>query len=89
MNSVFADLDQALEHIAETRTRVGTRLNALDDQEQLNIDSRLSLETLLSEVRDVDLIAAASRLDLERVSLQAAQQAFVRVQNLSLFRLLG
>lgn len=89
MNSVLADLDRALEHISSTRTRVGARLGALDNQEQLNIDSQLSLETLISEVRDVDIIAAASRLDLERVSLQAAQQAFVRVQNLSLFRLLG
>ena len=89
MNSVLGNLDRALEHIATTRTRVGTRLTALDDQERLNLDSRLSLETTLSDVRDIDLIEAVSRLDLERVSLQAAQQAFLRVQNLSLFRLLG
>ncbi|MDH3587968.1 MAG: flagellar hook-associated protein FlgL [Gammaproteobacteria bacterium] len=89
MNTVLGNIDRALEHIATTRTRVGTRLNALDDQGQLNLDSRLSLESTLSDVRDIDLIEAASRLDLERVSLQAAQQAFLRVQNLSLFRLLG
>lgn len=88
INSVLSDLDRALEHISATRTRVGTRLNALDDQEQLNYSSEFSLTKLISDVRDVDIIAAASRLDLERVSLQAAQQAFVRVQNLSLFRLL-
>ena len=89
MNSVLGNLDRALEHIATVRTRVGTRLSALDDQGQLNLDSRLSLEITLSDVRDIDIIEAASRLDLERVSLQAAQQAFLRVQNLSLFRLLG
>ncbi len=89
MNSVLADLDRALEHISTTRTRVGTRLAAIDDQERINADARISVEATLSDVRDVDLIAAASRLDLERVSLQAAQQSFLRVQNLSLFRLLG
>ncbi|MBT8136186.1 MAG: flagellar hook-associated protein FlgL [Gammaproteobacteria bacterium] len=89
MNTVLGNLDQALEHIARVRTRVGTRLSALDDQQQMNLDSKLSLETTLSDVRDIDLIEAASRLDLERVALQAAQQAFLRVQNLSLFRLLG
>ncbi|NNF66377.1 MAG: flagellar hook-associated protein FlgL [Gammaproteobacteria bacterium] len=89
INSVLENLDRALEHISTTRTRVGTRLNAIDDQRQLNSDSLISLESTLSDVRDVDIIAAASRLDLERVSLQAAQQAFLRVQNLSLFRLLG
>lgn len=89
INSVIADLDRALEHIGLARTRVGARLAALDDQAMLNADSKLSLQTTLSDVRDVDIIEAASRMELQRVSLQAAQQAFVRVQNLSLFRLLG
>lgn len=89
INSAIADIDRAMEHIAGVRTRVGTRLAALDDQATLNADTRLSLQTTLSDVRDVDIVEAASRMELQRVSLQAAQQAFVRVQNLSLFRLLG
>lgn len=89
INGALASIDRAMEHIATTRTRVGARLSALDDQATLNADSKLSLQTTLSDVRDVDLVEAASRMELQRVSLQAAQQAFLRVQNLSLFRLLG
>lgn len=89
INSALVDIGQALEHVALMRTRVGARLKALDDQSVFNADSKLSLQTTLSEVRDVDLIEAVSRLELQRVGLQAAQQAFLRVQNLSLFRLLG
>ncbi|MBT8143128.1 MAG: flagellar hook-associated protein FlgL, partial [Gammaproteobacteria bacterium] len=89
INSVLSNLDQALEHISVMRTRVGTRLAAVDDQGAINSDNELALQTTLSGVRDVDFIEAASRMELQRVSLQAAQQAFVRTQNLSLFRLLG
>ena len=89
INSALIDIDQALDHVALVRTRVGARLNALDDQSLLNEQSKISLETTLSEVRDADLVETVSRMELQRVSLQAAQQAFVRLQGLSLFRLLG
>lgn len=89
LNSVLSDIDRALEQISVVRTRVGARLAAIEDQGVLNSDSKLSLQTTLSGVRDADIVAAASQMELQRVSLQAAQQAFLRMQNLSLFRLLG
>ena len=42
----------------------------------------------LSDLRDVDIAEAASRLSLQITALEAAQQTLVRVQGLSLFRLL-
>jgi len=48
----------------------------------------LQLEVTRSSIEDLDYAEAASRLSLESIVLQAAQQAFVKVQNLNLFNFL-
>jgi flagellar hook-associated protein 3 FlgL len=63
-------------------------VRALDQQEGLNADFALHLETTLSSVRDLDYAEAMSRLSQELFGLDAAQQTYARVQNLSLFRYL-
>jgi flagellar hook-associated protein 3 FlgL len=84
----LADLDQALAHIVEQRGEIGARVRALDQQEALNADFTVHLKTTLSAVRDLDYAEALSRLSQELFGLDAAQQAFARAQNLSLFRFL-
>jgi flagellar hook-associated protein 3 FlgL len=84
----LADLDQALTHIVEQRGEIGARVRALDQQEALNADFTVHLKTTLSAVRDLDYAEALSRLSQELFGLDAAQQAFARAQNLSLFRYL-
>jgi flagellar hook-associated protein 3 FlgL len=46
------------------------------------------MQTLLSATQDLDFTEAISRFNLQTVSLQAAQQAFAKVQDLSLFKFL-
>ena len=84
----LADLDQALSHLIEARGEIGARVRALDQQEALNADFAVHLKTTLSAVRDLDYAEALSRLSQELFGLDAAQQAFARAQNLSLFRYL-
>lgn len=84
----LTDLDNALAHIGNARGEIGARVRALDQQEGLNADFALHLNTTLSAVRDLDYAEALSRLSQELFSLDAAQQAFARAQNLSLFRYL-
>ena len=88
INRVLADLDQAEENITNVRTSVGARLNAIDAQVRNNEDQILALDETLSLIGDLDYAEAVSRLNLQLTGLQAAQQAFVRVQNLSLFNFL-
>jgi flagellar hook-associated protein 3 FlgL len=83
-----ADLDQAIAHVIEQRGEIGARVRALDQQEALNADFTVHLKTTLSAVRDLDYAEALSRLSQELFGLDAAQQAFARAQNLSLFRYL-
>jgi len=78
-------IDTALGRILDVRAQIGARLNVLDSQDEINQDFRLSIESTQSQIEDLDMAEAISRFNLQLASLQAAQQAFVRVQGLSLF----
>ena len=84
----LADIDQAAGNILNVRARVGARLNTIDSQQNTNDAFTLQLEQTLSSVQDLDYAEAASRLNLQQLVLQAAQQAFIKVQGLSLFNFL-
>ena len=84
----LGQLDQRLETAVTVQTTVGARMNALDRQESTNADYILDMKTVTSEIGDLDYAEAISQFNLQNVSLQAAQQAYTRVQNLSLFNYL-
>lgn len=86
-NSLFA-LDSALERLNTVRADIGARLNAVTQQRQVNERFVLEMQGTLSQVQDLDYADAIGRFNLEQVALQAAQQAFVKVQGLSLFNYL-
>ena len=84
----IADIDQALSHFNNLRASVGSRLNALETTDTSNQDLKLHLETIKSETGDLDFVEAISRFNQQLTSLEAAQQAFARATELSLFRFL-
>lgn len=81
-------IDTATDHVIDTRASVGNRLQSLDRAESSHEGVAVELMATLSDLRDVDIAEAASRLSLQITALEAAQQTLVRVQGLSLFRLL-
>ena len=78
-------IDSAMDQFIGFRASTGARLNALDNQEKINGAMLIQLEKTRSVVEDLDYAEAASRLSRESVTLQAAQQAFVKIQDLNLF----
>lgn len=84
----LTELDNAINNVLEVRARIGARLNAVDREEQVNLAYSVQLQSALSDVQDLDLAEAATELNRQTVVLQAAQQAFIRVQGLSLFNYL-
>lgn len=86
--SSLEQIDRAMDHLLGFRASAGARLNALENQESINESLLLQLEQTRSNIEDLDYAEAASRLSQESVALQAAQQAFVQVQNLNLFNYL-
>ncbi len=87
-SNVLTVIQDAMSSVLEARSSVGARLNTLDLQENINADFILDLETAKSVVEDLDYTEAISRFNLETVGLQAAQQAYAKVQGLSLFNYL-
>jgi len=82
------NIDGAIDRVLNVRSSVGARLNALDKQKEVNADYELDMKKTLSEVQDLDFAEAISEFNQQNVALQAAQQAYVKVQNLSLFNYL-
>ena len=81
-------LDRALEKVGELRSTTGARLNNVSAQHEINEQLTLNLETLRSKLEDVDLAKAITQLTQDSTALEASQQAFVKVQGLSLFNYL-
>ena len=85
IDQTLVGVDAALDNILGTQAEVGARLNAVDSTRILHEDLILRGTEVLSEVRDVDFAEAVSNLSYQSFLLEAAQQSFVRVSNLSLF----
>ncbi|RJQ47998.1 MAG: flagellar hook-associated protein 3 [Gammaproteobacteria bacterium] len=88
INRALTDLDQSLGKVLEIRASIGARLNTVDSQQAQHESLSVDLQKTLSFLQDVDYAQAASLLNQQLLALQAAQQAFVKTQGLSLFNFL-
>lgn len=88
LSTAGRELDNALDNVLSVRVSVGARLNELDVLDTMGGNRELSYEQTLSNLVDLDYSKAISEYSLRQVGLQAAQKAFVDIQQLSLFRLL-
>jgi flagellar hook-associated protein 3 FlgL len=86
--NAITDIQSALDNVLTVRAKIGARLNALDTQKEISEELILQSEKTLSGIQDLDYAEAVGRLNLQLVGLQASQQAFTRIQNLSLFNYL-
>ncbi len=85
INESLMDIDQAIGTVLNTRTKIGSRLAAIENQADSNAAIALTVQETLADIQDLDYAEALSRLSLQVTSLEAAQQSFVRTQQLSLF----
>jgi len=83
--AALLNLDAALDRVVSVRAEVGTRLQAIDTAEEFRASEEVDLQALLSDIRDVDYASAISKLNQQYTSLQAAQAAYSKIGQLSLF----
>jgi flagellar hook-associated protein 3 FlgL len=83
------NIDAAINNVLTTRTTVGSHLKELDSLDSTGEDLNLQYQTSLSSLQDLDYAKAISELTQQQVTLQAAQQSFVKISGLSLFNYLN
>jgi flagellar hook-associated protein 3 FlgL len=84
-NVILDQLSDSTAHITARRVDAGIRLQVLDSQENRHLDSALNLSSAKSSIEDLDFAKAISEFEQSKIALQASQQAFSKVQGLSLF----
>ena len=75
----------AQSHISNNRGIVGARVNSLQRQSELLIERQNAVEKDVSDLSDADLSNLVTNLQSLMTSIQASQQAFVKVSQLNLF----
>ncbi len=67
---------------------VGARQNMLDSTKDLHVDTEVYGKSVLLQLQDLDYAEASTRLQMQTMVLSAAQQSFVKISDLSLFKYL-
>ena len=75
----------AQSHISNKRGTVGARVNSLERQAELLIERQNAVEKDVSDLSEADLSTLVTNLQSMLTSMQASQQAFVKVSQLNLF----
>jgi flagellar hook-associated protein 3 FlgL len=83
-NTILDQLNSSSSHMTSRRVDSGIRLQVLESQESRHLDSALSAETGKSNIEDLDFAKAIAEFEQSKIALQASQQAFSKVQGLSL-----
>ncbi len=88
LSGALSDIDQGMDHLLNVRAEIGVRLNGLDAQLNVNEISSIQLQQSLSSLQDLDYAKAVNEMNQQLTALKAAQEIYVRVQELSLFQFL-
>jgi flagellar hook-associated protein 3 FlgL len=79
------NLQSAETSVLETRVKIGARMNVGESSQALNENLIFEGTKTISELRDLDYAEALSDLAFQTFILEAAQNSFVKISNLSLF----
>lgn len=81
----LSNLDKGIASVDSTRASVGARLNTIEILTTENESLSITNASTQSSIRDTDMAEATSKLVLQQTMLEAAQLAFARISQLSLF----
>lgn len=84
-NQILDQLSSGLHHMTSRRVDSGVRLQTLDGLASRHLDAELNISQGKSTLEDLDFAKAISEFEQSKIALQASQQAFSKVQGLTLF----
>jgi flagellar hook-associated protein 3 FlgL len=87
-DTALSNLDNALDRSSQIRAEIGSRMNVMDQQYELNSDFILAGQQVLSKNEDIDFASVISEITAMSTALQATQQTYVKLRDLTLFNYL-
>ncbi|OHC69101.1 MAG: hypothetical protein A2045_05490 [Rhodocyclales bacterium GWA2_65_20] len=88
IGQTLTDLSQVEDNFLRVRASIGSRLAEVDDLDNVGQNLDLQYSETLSRLQDLDYADAITRLNRQQMELQAAQQSFAKISQLSLFNYL-
>ncbi len=85
MQRGVGEMDNLLNGISLARANVGTDLNVVEQQTQAIDETKLTLKTTLSNIEDLDMAEAITKMNKQMLSLEASQSSFAKITQLNLF----
>lgn len=85
IETALNNIDNSIENISQVRARIGARLNTSESIAGQHADNKLAAKDIKSTIEDLDFAEAVSRLQMQDFVLQASQQSFAQISQLSLF----
>lgn len=85
MQRGIGEMDNLLSGISLSQANVGTDLNVVEQQNQVIDDTKLTLKTVLSNIEDLDMAEAITKMNKQMLSLEASQSSFAKISQLNLF----
>ncbi len=82
-------LDQALNQISTVTSNVGSRISLISNVNTSLTSESTTLQTQISNLTSLDYAKASSQYSQEYVALQAAEQSYADIGQLSLFKYLA
>jgi flagellar hook-associated protein 3 FlgL len=86
-SSQLNNISETQVHIANFRGKVGARLNLLERQKETLNERDIAIQKDMSKIGDADLAKLVTEMQTMMTSLQASQQAFVKISNLNFLNL--
>ena len=78
----------SLDNVLTVRSSIGSRMQELDSLDTIGTNRDLTNQATLSSLTDLDYAAAISEYYQRSTALQGAQQSFMQIQGMNLFRFL-
>lgn len=85
MAAALTQIDQASNRALNLRGEVGARLSSIENTTASRDQLKDELSVSVSQLRDIDYAEAISRMNQQLTGLQAAQAAYAKIAQLSLF----
>ena len=82
----ISELTSAQENIAGSLGSIGSKLNTIERQQDINADLGLRVDQMLSNEEDLDYAKAVTQFNAELMRLEATQASFAKIAQLSLFQ---